>query len=173
MLTLMLLRHAKAVQQARGEDFARDLQPQGKVDAAKLGAYLVDIDCVPDFAFVSASVRTLRTFEIVQTNVGRAIPTRFERDLYNATAPQVRDLLKQVPPEVRRLMVVGHNPGIADAATHLARDGDLTDLARVRNRFSPCGLAVVAFESDDWLDARARGGRLDLFVLPEDLASPR
>ena len=59
----MLLRHAKAVQQSRGDDFARDLQDKGKRDAARLGGYLRSHDLVPDVALVSSSARTRQTFE--------------------------------------------------------------------------------------------------------------
>ena len=165
----MLLRHAKAVQ-SRGNDFSRDLQDRGRADAQRLGANLGGRAILPDLALVSSSVRTRQTFEIVAAALGRSVTARYERDLYDATAGEMRDMLRGIDPAVRTLLVVGHNPGIADAATMLSRDGDQPELHRMRHRFPPCALAVVELEGEDWAEAAARGGRLDLFLLPEDLA---
>lgn len=169
MLTLMLLRHAKAVQQSRGDDFARDLQEMGRRDVERLGGYLAARGIVPDFALVSASARTRQTFETLAAALPTSIPARFGEELYNATAAELRTLVRGVDPGVKTLMVVGHNPGIADAAVMLARDGDPSEIVRMRDRFSPCGLAILACEAEDWADAAARGGRLDLFLLPDDI----
>lgn len=173
MLTLMLLRHAKAVQQAEGDDFSRELTEKGMADAARLGAFLVRKNCVPDLAMVSAAARTMQTYANLKTADDRTIPARFGQGLYNASATRLRDVLRRVDPAVVRLMIIGHNPGIMDVAVALARDGDLAEIIRMRDRFPPCGLAVLTFDTEDWLDARASGGRLDLFVTPEDLVSSR
>jgi len=165
----MLLRHAKAVQQSQGDDFARDLQDKGVADAGRLGEHLAERALVPDFALVSSSERTRQTFEIVQAALGRQIAARFEDGLYNATAAELRGMLRSIQAGITTLMIVGHNPGIADAAVMLARDGDPVEIGRMRNRFSPCGVAVIAFDAETWADAAASGGRLDLFLLPEDL----
>ena len=169
MLTLMLLRHAKAVQQSRGDDFSRDLQEKGRRDVERLGAYLAARRIVPEFALVSAAARTRQTFEALAAVLPAPIPASFGEELYNATAAELRTLVRGVDPGVRTLMVVGHNPGIADAAVMLSRDGDPSDIKRMRDRFAPCGLAVLACEAEDWADAAGRGGRLDLFLLPDDL----
>lgn len=169
----MLLRHAKAVQSARGDDFSRDLTDTGRLQAARVGAFLADKAYVPSFAFVSPSARTAQTFAIVQAAAGRTIPARFDEALFNATATEVRDYLGFVDHDIARLMIIAHNPGIVEAAVALTREGDLVEIIRMRNRFPPCALAILSFDTDDWLDARASGGRLDLLVLPEDLVAPR
>ena len=165
----MLLRHAKAVQQSRGDDFARDLQDKGQRDSARLGGYLRSHDLVPDVALVSTSARTRQTFDGLTATIEAPVPATYDEALYNATAGEIRGMLKATEPGVRTLMVVGHNPGIADLASMLARDGDLAEISRMRNRFAPCSLAVIACEAEDWADVAARGGRLDLFLQPEDL----
>ncbi|VVB48679.1 Phosphoglycerate mutase [Beijerinckiaceae bacterium RH AL1] len=165
----MLLRHAKAVQQSRGDDFARDLQDKGRRDAALLGAYLRGHDLVPDVALVSASARTRQTFDGLRATIEAPVAARYDDDLYNATAGEIRTMLRATQPGVRSLMVVGHNPGIADLAVMLARDGDLAEIGRMRARFAPCSLAVITCNVEEWADVAATGGRLDLFLQPEDL----
>lgn len=165
----MLLRHAKAVQQSRGDDFARDLQDKGHRDAARLGSYLRSHDLVPDVALVSTSARTRQTFDGLTATIEAPVAASYDEMLYNATAGEIRAMLKTTTPGVRTLMILGHNPGIADLALMLSRDGDLAEIARMRNRFAPCSLAIIASDAEDWADVGASGGRLDLFLQPEDL----
>lgn len=169
MLTLMLLRHAKAVQHGRGNDIARQLTEIGERDARRLGAHMAGLGLLPDLALVSSSARTRRTFELFAEAAGATIAARVEDSLYNATDRQLRDVLKLIDPRQRAPMIVGHNPGMMDVAGLLARDGDVADLTRLRSRFPPGALALISFATDDWLDARASGGRLDLLLLPEDI----
>lgn len=170
MLTLLLLRHAKAEQQGGGDDFDRALTDKGEVDAKALGVHMADLRIVPDLAIVSAAARTSQTFDLFAAGFSTKITSRLEEDLYNATDKQLRDVLKSIDPTIKTLLLVGHNPGIMDVAAVLARDGDVTDLGRLRDRFPPCCLALIAFDTDDWRDARTRGGRLDLLLVPEDIA---
>ena len=132
----MLLRHAKAVQQSPGgDDFARDLQDKGKADAKRLGTYLADKKLLPDLALVSTAARTKQTYEIVAAALGRPGAVRYEQALYNATGGELRGILRSLDPAIQTLMIVGHNPGIADAAAMLSRDGDLAELTPLRRRF--------------------------------------
>ena len=169
MLTLLLLRHAKAAPQA-GDDFERPLTEAGRADAARLGAFLRDHDLVPGQALVSPAERTRQTAEAVMAAAGRPVPTRFDPSLYNGTDQQLRDLLPQADGAASILLVVGHNPGIADLALFLDASGDLRDLAAMRSRFPPCSLAVLSFDQDSWGEVRHGGGRLDAFVTPDALA---
>ena len=168
MLTLMLLRHAKAVGH-KGEDFRRGLTEKGAADAARIGRRMADLDLLPDIAFVSAADRTRETFELFERASGRVIDARYEESLYNATDTEMRDVLLAVDPQIATLMLVGHNPGIMDVAALLARDGDRAEIDRLQSRFPPGALAVISFGTDDWRDARVAGGRLDLLLFPEDL----
>lgn len=171
MLTLMLLRHAKAEPHAAGRDHDRALTEKGEADARALGSYMARIGYLPDRALVSGARRTRQTFDLFVEGAGRAIDGAYDEALYNATDGQLRDLLRGVDPSVATLMMVGHNPGIMELAARLARDGDVTELARLRDRFPPCSLALITFDTDDWREARATGGRLDLLLLPEDVRS--
>ena len=169
MLTLMLLRHAKAEPLAQGDDFDRALTDQGKADAARLGGYLAKSGYVPTMAFVSAAKRTTQTFEIVTRATGSSIPVRYEDALFNATPAEMRGIVVDANAVPERLMIVGHNPGIMDAALGLVGDGDLTEIAQMRSRFPPCSTAIITFAAETWQDAFAGNGRLECFVMPEDL----
>lgn len=170
MLTLLLLRHAKA-EAPRGDDFARALASKGEQDAGEIGAFLSEHGLVPTVALVSSARRTSRTFELVAERLGAGIELHEEQALYNASEAGIRDRLGRVGDEARVVLVVGHNPGIMEAAVALAQEGDICEIERLRGRFPPCGLAVIGFDADDWPAACASGGRLDALVFPGDLVS--
>lgn len=170
MLTLMLLRHAKAEAHGRGDDFERALTERGEADAAALGLYMAGVGLVPALALVSAARRTRTTFERFEAAVGVGIPAHIEESLYNATGDELRSVLKLVDAANTTLMVVGHNPGVMDLAILLAREGGFDDLRLLHDRFPPCALAVITFMVESWTDAQAVGGRLDLLLMPEDIS---
>ena len=171
MLTLLLLRHAKAEAAARGDDFARGLTRKGERDATELGDFIAAHRLRPGLALVSAAARTSRTMGLIAERLAPDIDVRREKDLYNAGEDRIRTRLGQVGADTPVVLVVGHNPGIMELAVALAKEGDRAEIERLRGRFPPCGLAVVSFLAEEWADAIACGGRLDALVFPDDLVS--
>jgi phosphohistidine phosphatase len=169
MLTLLLMRHAKAESHNSSGDFERALTARGEADARAVGAHIAGLDLLPDLSLVSAARRTQQTFALFAEGAGRSLAGRVEPSFYDADDAELRAGLKDVDPDARTVMIVAHNPGIMDLAIRLARDGDVSDLSRLRGRFPPAALALIVFDAEDWRDARMSGGRLDLLLLPEDL----
>jgi phosphohistidine phosphatase SixA len=56
MLTLLLMRHAKAEPDS-GDDKARQLVPEGRQDAARIGALIRDVFGAPEAIIASDAVR--------------------------------------------------------------------------------------------------------------------
>ena len=171
MRTLILVRHAKAEPMGRGDDFDRPLTASGITDAGRLGTYLARVGHVPELALVSSAKRTMQTFDRLARRVGAPVPVDHSESLYNATAAELRGLVAKAESDIERLMIVGHNPGIMDAAVGLTSDGDLEELGRMRGRFPPCSAAILTFAGEDWRDVATGGGRLETFVMAEDLVS--
>ncbi len=169
MLTLMLLRHAKATP-SQGEDFARPLTDPGRTDAIGLGGWLRQAGLVPDLAIISSAKRTRQTFDAAVRGAGFTAPARFEDALFSATPDGLGDILRRVEGGFERILIVGHNPAIAELALSMAGNGDNLAIDRMRDRFPPCSLAVLTFEADRWPDVRVGAGRLRFFVTPDDLA---
>ena len=67
------------------------------------------------------------------------------------------------------LLLVGHNPGLAELAALLIASGDVEARQRLIEKFPTAGLAVIDFALDDWGKLHPRGGRLDRFVVPRTL----
>jgi phosphohistidine phosphatase len=113
-MKLILMRHTEAVWSFGLDDHARPLSPTGTDDAHKLGGWLLHHGHSPSLAVVSDALRTQETYLALSLSS----PMELRAELYLAT-PQI--LLKQVhKSQTECLLVVAHNPGIAELAHDLA-----------------------------------------------------
>ncbi len=159
---LLLLRHAKAVTAQPGmsdaSDHARPLSARGRADASALGVQLRARALLPDMALVSTSRRTRETADLlgldgeVDAEDGGTRLVLSDA-LYLASAAGLLDALREQSGGARRVLLIGHNPGLHELALHLA-----TDNAVLAQGLPTCALA--AFDIDgEWSDlapARAR-----------------
>ncbi len=117
--TLILLRHAQAIPEGKDDfDHARPLTDRGRREAAEMGVWLERLTLGIDAAVVSDARRTVETWEGAAARMAAAPSATFTRDLYDAAADRVLSVAMQAPGSV--VLVVGHNPGIAALAHHLA-----------------------------------------------------
>lgn len=164
MLRLLLLRHAEAVAHAASGDIERRLTATGRASATRIGAYFRKSGLSPDLVLVSPARRTRETLEIVEKELALKLSTAIEPSLYSASLSALRNVLARTQAAVKTLLIVGHNPSLAELANALASEGDGAGLARMRSQFpAPC-LAVIDFHGDDWNEARIGQGTLDRFV---------
>ena len=168
MRRLLLLRHAKAERsQPGGKDQERVLTDRGRADAARLGAYLARHALVPDQVLVSTSARTRETWAVIAKAFGRAPPARFEERLYEAPPQTMLKVIQEAEPNVKRLLVVGHNPGLQELAATLIASGDVEARQRLKEEFPTAAVAVISFAVEDWRGIHLHGGRLEHFVGPK------
>jgi phosphohistidine phosphatase len=123
----------------------------------------------PDLALVSASARTRETVALLMAQWPAAAPLDIQRELYLAEAPAMLEILRAAPDEARTLMVVGHNPGMADLAMNLTAGGDPDARMRMMAGFPTCALAVFEVKADSWMELTFQGARLVDFVTPKHL----
>jgi phosphohistidine phosphatase len=151
---LILLRHAESPGPEAGqEDRDRRLSRRGREAAARLGQWLRDNGHAPDAILCSAAARTRETTEMLGFD---AVEVAASDDLYEATGDEI---LAAASEGRGTLLVVGHNPGMAQAARMAAAEApahpDWT-------RYPPAAASVV--------DAsRGLPGRVLAFVVPRDL----
>ena len=170
-MRLMLLRHAKSEKPEGGmSDHVRRLNARGKSDAPMIGAYMARHALIPDLVLVSTAERTRQTWERVAAALVTPPPVVYEDRLYNAGAEAIVALVKKTAPAVRTLLVIGHNPGLHDAARRLIASGDVETRERLNEGLPTSGLAVIDFAGKDWRKVHAHGGRLERFVSPRLLA---
>lgn len=166
MKRLMFLRHAKAVQGAPRGDHDRDLTPRGVRDAGWAGTA---IDCAgwrPNLALVSDARRTRRTFDLLADAVDTPPRLRLDPQLYDASPETILNAIATTPNNVDCLLVIGHNPGIADTARRLARQGNETAGARLARGYPTASLAVIELDATNWSEITAGGTLLDFLSPP-------
>lgn len=111
MKSLLVLRHAKSSwDNARLADHDRPLNDRGQKDAPRMGRLLRAEGLVPDLILSSSAERALATAEAVAVAAGYDNEIVITRSLYHADVDTCLELLAELPDEVNRVMLVGHNP---------------------------------------------------------------
>jgi phosphohistidine phosphatase len=118
---LILLRHAHAeAAPLDGNDAERPLSVRGRTEATQAAARLLARGLVPDLVLFSPAVRTRQSAEILRTALGLPLAAfREAGPLYLASATMLRAQIAAVEPNIHRLMIIGHNPGLSELAEAL------------------------------------------------------
>jgi phosphohistidine phosphatase len=170
MLRLAILRHAEAVPLTDDSDAERELTPAGWEMAERMGRYFRDAGLRPDLALVSPAKRAKETFAGLERGAGETFTVDYVPRLYSADLRTLEDVVAEAPADAQFLLLVGHNPGLAELAHVLAGRGNKAELARMRGNFPAPALAVIDFDVDLWQRARRTEGQLEHFVTRQALA---
>ena len=177
MRRLMLLRHAKTETDApSGRDQDRRLDDRGHKDAAEIGDWIASHPPFPDTVLVSHAVRARQTWDVAwETMKGRVAAPEVEvlPELYGADPAQILKSIRTAtnPGNPKRLLLVGHNPGMHEAALMLMGGGDPAGAKALAHNLPTAGLAIFDFDVKDWDDVAYRRGKLVLFISPKLLRS--
>lgn len=171
MRHLLLLRHAKSAwDEPELADVDRPLAARGRKTAPLLAHWLDQQQLTPDLVLCSPARRVQETWELMRPVLGEGVPTKILRTLYLAGRSRLLAALRRTPEDVRTLLLIGHNPGLAGLALSLSGVGREKALARMAKKFPTAGLAVISFDAEQWSTIGAGGGKLEAFVRPKDLA---
>jgi phosphohistidine phosphatase len=118
---LIIMRHAKTEQSA-GSDRARKLTSRGRADARAGGRWLLDNGFAPELVLVSPAARARATGEIVSAELTTGPEIKAVDDLYGASAAEAVVILASTDARVASVLVVGHNPTMADLAHRMQQD---------------------------------------------------
>jgi phosphohistidine phosphatase len=162
MKTLLLLRHAKSSwKDSALPDRLRPLNSRGRSAAVSMGRLLERESLWPEQIFCSSAERTRRTCERLLKAAESAIPVQFRDDLYHCSAEGISQVLQETSNSVARVMVIGHNPELAEF---------LADVAGFSEKFPTAGLAVLTIDIANWSELRPRQPMtLDRLWRPRDL----
>lgn len=178
MKQLVLLRHAKAEPLGPdGEDFDRLLAERGRADAIRVGQFLVEQGAVPDLVLCSPAARTRQTLELMLPGWSKAPVIRHLPELYLARWLTIINQIRQVREDAATLMVVGHNPGLEEAARVLARPPQDTKTRKLQQQlmqgeYPTASVTAYDFEITAWSGVERGEGELTCFVRPRDLRGP-
>jgi phosphohistidine phosphatase len=93
--------------------------------------------------------------------------------LYLASPGKILTLLQGAPARAEAVMVIGHNPGLEELASLLAREPVRRKERERRDvleeKFPTAALAVLDFDISRWRELAPDAGVLADFVRPKDL----
>lgn len=165
---LIILRHAKSDWgDASITDAERPLNERG-LEAAKLvGSYMDREGLTPDLILCSTATRAQQTVALVTQAWQSPPPVESVAQLYMAEPETLMGLIRAADESTRRIMVIGHNPGLAQTVYFLVHDHDPDEAARILVKFPTAGLAVIGFEAQPW--SEITDGRLLDFQTPKHI----
>jgi phosphohistidine phosphatase len=134
---LLLLRHGKSDWNVNADDYHRPLKNRGKRGAQRIGVWLLQQELIPDYIVTSPAERALVTAQKCCKAMGlSAKHVHKDKRIYLAEPEELIDVIAECPPEARRVMLVGHNPGLellldslADEPVAIPEDGKLMPTA--------------------------------------------
>jgi len=118
---LLIMRHAKSSWSAASLcDFERPLAQRGLRDAPRMGRWLREQGLVPDGVISSPARRAKETVDGVCEQLSFPLTqVRWAERLYLAELSTLLEMLAATPVGIRRLLLVGHNPGLDELLFHL------------------------------------------------------
>ena len=150
MRKLMLLRHGKAHPAQPGAgDHDRPLADRGRLEAHRQG--LAFLHGPEDALLISDAKRTQETGQALFDAWTHTPPHHITASGYLAEAHVWLDLIGMTGPDVQRLWVIGHNPGISDLVLQLT--GEWVGM-------STADLVRIELTVEDWSEVRAGSGRI-------------
>ncbi len=121
MKHLLLLRHAKSSwESADLSDHQRPLNERGKRDAPRMGHWICQQELQPDLVISSTAMRAEQTARAVASECGCEDLVELTDELYHAPPARYLSILAELPVQVQRVLMVGHNPGIESLVGYLS-----------------------------------------------------
>lgn len=148
---LLVLRHAKSAWDTGAPtDFDRPLAKRGRRDAPRMGRWILDQGLVPDCVVSSPATRARQTAELVLGEIGLdAEAVRWDERVYDAGVADLLAALQDCAPECRRVLLIGHNPGLESLVRRL---GGSTVREAGPEKFFPTAALAHLVLSGDWED---------------------
>ena len=134
-----------------------------------IGSYLADVGFAPDLVLCSTAARTRQTLERLLRDFAVTPEVRYEDGLYLATAEEILDRLRKLGKRWRRVLVIGHNPGLQDLATSLTHQADRALAGRMADKFPTAAVALLDCALESWSEVSPAAVRAARFVAPKQL----
>jgi len=165
-LRLILVRHAKSSwDDPSQDDHDRPLNARGQASAPKIGKWLAEKGHFPAEVVSSTALRTVETWQLMAGYLGEATVMRRDPGLYHAPAERMLDALNRCA--ASPVLMLGHNPGIAEFAARLLRRPPSNPRFE---SYPTCATLVADFAGDDWSKVDFGTGDAVDFITPKEIA---
>lgn len=144
------------------EDIDRPLNMRGKAAARELGDFLASRGLEPEEVMCSTALRTRETWDGVASAVIETRPDiSYVEDLYHASPTMMLEALKTA--SASSVMMIAHNPGIAEFAAMLPAQPIYNPDFR---KYPTSATLIVDFQIDDWREIKPGQGSVLEFFTP-------
>ncbi len=118
---LIIMRHAKSAWDTDAPtDFERPLAKRGKKEAPRVGKWLRVRGGMPDYVVSSPAIRAKQTALKVCRELGiEEKQVTWEPRIYDASTAKLLEVLADCPETAKRVLLVGHNPGLESLLAYL------------------------------------------------------
>jgi phosphohistidine phosphatase len=166
MRHLFLLRHGKSAWPDGVPDHQRPLAPRGMSAVSLIAIALRKLTPGLDRVLVSDARRTRETFARLGESWPELSPL-IEPSIYQARPDELLALVRELPEDAERVLMIGHNPGLHALALHLAEAGNSNAdaLGRLEHKVPTAALIHLEF-SGFWRQAGQGQARLADFITP-------
>ncbi|NEX46926.1 SixA phosphatase family protein [Pseudotabrizicola algicola] len=165
MKRLILTRHTKSSwDDPLTPDHERPLNERGKAAAADLGQWLASRGYVPGQVLCSDSLRTRKTWSGIAPALPATPVLELKPALYHAGPEVMLAVLRHASADT--VMMIGHNPGIAEFAARIVAQ---TPLNPEFSRFPTGATLVVDFVVPTWAEVGFGLGAVDDFIVPREI----
>lgn len=165
MKRLILTRHAKSSwDDPLMSDHDRPLNERGKAAAADLGQWLASRGYLPDEVLCSDAVRTQATFSGIAPALPTAPALELKPTLYHAGPDVMLAVLRHARADT--VMMIGHNPGIAEFAHRLVSK---TPISPDFRKYPTGATLVVDFALESWAEVGFGQGVTVDFIVPSEI----
>jgi len=158
--TLLLLRHGKAESYNADSDRERMLTGRGARDASSVGEWLADGGLLPDLVIASDAARARQTANLAAEAMHYDSPIAHNSALYGASLETLLNIVRDLPDQSDRALLVGHNPGFEELAHCLAAS------APPFGAMPTAGIVALRFDSDQWSNISEQSGDVVGYFAP-------
>lgn len=126
-----------------------------------MGRLLAREQLLPDLVISSTAERARETTEIVTDELGYEGDIEYTRDFYHADPEDYVERLRRLPDECQHVLIVGHNPGMAELVLDLTGEDEI---------FPTAALAEVELDIARWAELDLdESGRLRNLWRPKEV----
>ena len=166
-LRLILTRHAKSSwDDPLMSDHDRPLNERGKAAAVDLGTWLASRGYLPEQVLCSDAQRTWETWSMIAAQLPTKPVLDLKPSLYHASADVMLAVLRHAAAGV--VMMVGHNPGIAEFAHRIVSRAPMNPEFQ---KYATGATLVCDFAVDNWADVNWGMGSPNDFIVPRELTA--
>jgi phosphohistidine phosphatase len=161
--TLILIRHTKSNWGDFSEpDFDRPIKKDRIDDAKNMASALKDLGLAPDLIICSPAKRTRQTAEYFCDKLNYDFDKiQFDKRIYECTAEDILQVIRETDDDVKTLVVIGHNPSL----THLAN----MFIENSIDEIPTTGVVWLEFAIKNWEIYKLTPCKLKAFLTPKTI----